>query len=71
MGKTSSRVKDRYNAKSYDRIELRIPKGQKAAIQAHAQSKGESINGMVNRAILSDMGLDEWPAASEDAPEEP
>jgi predicted HicB family RNase H-like nuclease len=71
MGKTSSRVKDRYNAKSYDRIELRIPKGQKAAIQAHAQSKGESINGMVNRAILADMGLKEWPAASEDAPEEP
>ncbi len=71
MGKTSSRVKDRYNAKSYDRIELRIPKGQKAAIQAHAQSKGESINGMVNRAILADMGLEEWPAASEDAPEEP
>ena len=71
MGKTSSRVKDRYNAKSYDRIELRIPKGQKAAIQAHAQSKGESINGMVNRAILADMGLEEWPTAPDAAPEGP
>ena len=61
MGKTSSKVKDRYNAKAYDELKIRIPKGQKAIIQAHAESKGESVNAMANRAILSDMGLDEWP----------
>jgi len=69
--KTSAAVKNRYAAKAYDSLRILVPKGQKAAIQAHAQSKGESINGMVNRAILADMGLEEWPAASEDAPEEP
>ena len=36
MGKTSSKVKDRYNAKTYDTILTRLPKGQKVRIQAHA-----------------------------------
>lgn len=51
MGKTSSKVKDRYNAKAYDEIKVRVKKGDKATIQAHAESKGESLNGFVNRAI--------------------
>ena len=55
----------RYDDKAYDKFLVRVPKGQKAAIQAHAQSKGESINGMVNRAILADMGLQEWPERDE------
>ena len=29
MGKTSSKVKDRYNAKTYDPITLRVNKGKK------------------------------------------
>jgi hypothetical protein len=61
QGKSSTRAKNKYKAKTYDRIELVVPKGQKAAIHAHAESKGESINAMVNRAILTDMGLEEWP----------
>jgi len=69
--KTSAAVKNRYAAKAYDSLRILVPKGQKAAIQAHAQSKGESINGMVNRAILADMGLEEWPASPEGAPEAP
>lgn len=64
--KTSSVVKERYNSKAYDDIRLRIPKGQKATVQAHADSKGESINAMVNRAILTDMGLEEWPQGNEE-----
>lgn len=35
----------------YDRIQLIVPKGKKAIIKAHAESKGESINKFVNRAI--------------------
>jgi len=48
---TSSTVKDRYNAKVYDRIELKVNKGKKADLQDHAQEQGESLNGFVNRAI--------------------
>ena len=59
MGKTSSQVKDKYNAKAYDDIRLRVPKGQKEVIQAFAESQGESLNGFINRAILEAMGSDE------------
>ena len=51
MGKTSSAVKDRYNAKTYDEIKIRTPKGKKAFIQEYAKSKGESLNSFINKAI--------------------
>ena len=51
MGKTSSKVKNRYNEKVYDRISLIVPKGKKGELQAYAASQGESLNAFVNRAI--------------------
>ena len=51
MGKTSSTVKNRYNAKAYDRIEVVVPKGQKEVIKAHAAAMGESVNAFIFRAI--------------------
>lgn len=56
MGKTSSAVKDRYNAKAYDEIKVRVEKGRKPMIQAHAEAQGESVNGFINRAIDEAMG---------------
>lgn len=41
----------KYNLKAYDRIELKVPKGKKAELQAHAAKRGESLNSFVNRAI--------------------
>ena len=61
MGKTSSAVKDRYNAKTYDEIKIRVPKGQKDLIQAHAEALGESTNGFINRAISETMERDGKP----------
>lgn len=61
MGKTSSAVKDRYNAKTYDEIKIRVPKGQKDLIQAHAEAQGESTNGFINRAISETMERDRKP----------
>lgn len=58
MGKTSSQVKDKYNAKAYDDIRLRVPKGQKEIIQAFAESNGESLNGFINRLIQEAVGID-------------
>ena len=58
MGKTSSAVKDRYNAKAYDEIKLRVEKGQKEAIKAHAEAQGESVNGFINRAIAETIERD-------------
>lgn len=61
MGKTSSTVKNRYNEKKYDRILIVIPKGQKATIEGAAKAARESVNRYIAGAILSRMGLDEWP----------
>ena len=41
MGKTSSAVKDRYNAKVYDEIKVRVEKGRKESIRAHAEAKAK------------------------------
>lgn len=51
QGKASTRAKNKYNAANYERIALVVPKGKKAKIKAYADSKGESINGFVNKAI--------------------
>ena len=51
MGRTSSAVKDRYNAKAYDEMKVRVVKGNKERIQAHAEAQGESLNAFINRAI--------------------
>lgn len=58
MGKTSSAVKDKYNAKAYDEIKVRVSKGQKDIIKAHADSMGESVNGFISRAIENQMKQD-------------
>mgnify|MGYP006387526923 FL=1 len=56
MGKTSNAVKDRYNAKTYDDIRLRVPKGMKEKIQAYAEANRETINGFLNRLIGDALG---------------
>ena len=58
MGKTSSAVKDKYNAKAYDENKVRVSKGQKDIIKAHADSMGESVNGFISRAIENQMKQD-------------
>lgn len=58
MGKTSSTVKDRYNAKAYDEIKVRVSKGEKDVIKEHAENMGESVNGFINRAIEETMERD-------------
>lgn len=57
-GKTSAASKNKYIAKAYDRINLTVPKGQKDAIKAHADSMGESVNGFINRAIAEASEMD-------------
>ena len=58
MGRTSSAVKDKYNAKAYDEIKVRVFKGQKANIQDHAAAQGESVNAFIQRAIRNQMEAD-------------
>lgn len=58
MGKTSAAVKNRWNDKAYDRINLTVPKGQKSIIREHAEKQGEKVNGFIQRAIKETMERD-------------
>lgn len=57
MGTAETRAKNKYNAKAYDQIPLRVKAGQKEKIRAHAISKGLSINSYINDLIEKDMNL--------------
>ena len=52
------RANEKYNAKAYDEIKVRVSKGNKDIIKAHAESKGESINGFIKRSIDETMERD-------------
>ena len=53
-----------YIARTYDRVNLLIPKGRKAVIQAAAQEIGESTNEFINRLITAELkrlsGFPDW-----------
>ncbi len=42
-----------------DEIRIRMPKGKKELIKAHADAQGESVNGFINRAVDETMERDE------------
>lgn len=65
-GKTSSAVKNRYNAKAYDQIPFRVKKGQKEIIQKRAEQLGKSVNGYLNDLIEADLASIHETIPSED-----
>ncbi len=48
----------KYESANYDKILIRMPKGKRAKVKDHADSRGESVNQFVNRAIDETMGRD-------------
>ena len=55
MGTAETRAKNKYNAKAYDQIPLRVKAGEKEKIQAYAQKKGMSLNVYIVGLIEKDM----------------
>ena len=60
------RANEKWNAKAYDEIKVRVPKGDKEKIQAFAQGNGETVNGFINRLIAEAMGADKTDEATDD-----
>ena len=56
--KAQQRAVNKYVKDKYDRILLTMPKGKKETIQAHAEARGESVNGFIGRAIESQIERD-------------
>ena len=42
---------DAYNKDKYEDLRVRVKKGKKSILAAHAEAQGESLNKFVNRAI--------------------
>ncbi len=62
VSKAQIKATNKYNAANYDNLRIVVPKGRKQAVEAHARERGESVNGLVNALLRTDMGLseDEW-----------
>lgn len=50
---------DKYLKEKVDTIAVRVSKGKKELISAHAAKRGESMNKFINRAIDNQIRLDE------------
>lgn len=55
MAERKARWQNDYIARTYDRINLTVPKGQKDLIKAHAEAQGKSVNSFINEAIDEKM----------------
>jgi len=62
MAQRKAEWQNKYIAKTYDRVNLTLPKGKKAELQAHATAKKESLNGFINRAIDETVERDSNPS---------
>lgn len=59
ISKARRRANEKYNAKAYDEIKVRVPKGRKEEIKSHADKyDGGSVNGFIKRAIDETMERD-------------
>ena len=66
--KAGMRAVDKYVKENYERLNIKVPKGRKAAIEAHARAAGESVNGLVNALLRERLGQseEEWKRGESD-----
>lgn len=65
VSKAQQRATAKYEAKVYDKLLLRLQKGRKDVIQAHAAAQGESVNAFIGRAISETMERDKAVSTAE------
>ena len=53
--KAQQKAVSKYMKENYDVYQIRMPKGKKATIQAHAEAQGQSVNAYINAAIDEKM----------------
>lgn len=59
------RASAKYEAKVYDKVLVRLPRGKKSEIEAHIKPKGESLNGFISTAIDEKLERDKEKEAGE------
>ena len=58
VSKAQQKAVNKYVREKYDKLLLTMPKGKKERIKAHAEALGESVNGLINRAVDETMERD-------------
>ena len=56
--KANQRAVNKYVKNNYDRINVTLPKGMRDQLKAHAEKQNESVNGFINRAIKTQLNID-------------
>ena len=57
--KAQQRAVAKYMSANYDEVKIRIPKGRKADLEAYAQKRGISVNGLMNAVLRELMEISE------------
>ncbi len=58
ISKAQQKATAKYVKQNYDEIKVRVKSGEKEMIKQHADSRGETVNGFINRAIKEAMERD-------------
>lgn len=58
VSKAQQKAVSKYMKQNYDVYQIRMPKGKKDVIKAHAEARGESVNAFIGRAIDETMERD-------------
>jgi hypothetical protein len=58
VSEAKKKANQKYDAKAYDKVTYRLPKGKKEKINTHVTNIGESTNAFINRAIDETMERD-------------
>ena len=62
--KAQQKAVSKYMKENYDVYQIRMKKGKKDIIQAHAEQKGQSVNANINSAIDEKMCRDDLEAGT-------
>jgi len=65
VSKAQQAAVNKYVKSNYDRINVTLPKGRREIIKAHAEARGESVNGFITRAIENQLERDNETEAGE------
>lgn len=69
--KAQQKAVKKYMQANYDEIKVRVPKGKRDVIQAHAQQQGQSTNAYITQAIDERMEREQEPSTPDGEAEAP
>lgn len=58
VSEAKKRANAKYSKKAYDRLEMKVHKGEKEKIMAHAMEHDGSLNKFLNRAVKNQIEND-------------